>query len=232
MKKILTEEQKQRRAETARRNGAKSKGPITAEGKRRSSMNAITVGEHVDALQEELPPGARILSVEDRKAYIRLHQANLRHYRPQSETELSLVRNITIEQFEYERYRNIETMQFQSDHEEALEKWPDLPVELHSAYAVERSVINHKVHRFIERKMKAHLAAWTKFVSLYGKIRKAAPIELPEPVAPAENEPMEPLPEAIIQLIHNETLMRELAPTCDVGELRIRYPLPKPKRAA
>ncbi len=36
MKKILTEEQKQKRAETARRNGSngsKSKGPVTVEGK-------------------------------------------------------------------------------------------------------------------------------------------------------------------------------------------------------
>jgi hypothetical protein len=229
MKKTLTEEQKQRRAETARRNGAKSKGPVTIEGKQRSSMNAISVGAYVDVHAEELPPNARILSVEDRKAYVRLHQANLRQYNPQSESELSLVRNITAEQFEYERYRQIETLQFQSEHEEAQRESPDAPAEHRSAYAIEFSVKNNKVHRLIERKMKTHLLAWTRFVALYTRIRKSFPVE---PVAPPENEPKISLPAVIPYLVHNESFIREFAPHCNVAELRRRYPIPNPKIAA
>ncbi|MFN7647888.1 MAG: hypothetical protein ACK5UT_10255, partial [Acidobacteriota bacterium] len=93
MKKILTEEQKQKRAETARQNGSKSKGPVTVEGKNRSSMNAITIGKYVDVHDEELPAFATLLSVDDRKAYVRLHQANLRKFRPDSEQELQLLRH-------------------------------------------------------------------------------------------------------------------------------------------
>ena len=229
MKKTLTAEQKQRRAETARRNGAKSKGPVTAEGKQLSSMNAITVGKHVDVHREELPPSARILSVEDRKAYVRLHQANLRQYQPQTESETSLVRNITAEQFEYERYRNIETVQFQSEHDEARRQSPDVPAEHLSAYAIENSVLNHKVHRFLERKMKAHLAAWKNFVLLYERMRKSFPVE---PVASPENEPKISLPAVIPYLINNESFIREFAPHCNVAELRRRYPIPNPKIAA
>ena len=105
MKKVLTEEQKQKRAEIARQNGSKSKGPVTVEGKHRSSMNAIATGEFIDVHDEELPAFATLLSVDDRKAYVRLHQANLRKFRPDSEQEHQLLRHISSEQFEYERCR-------------------------------------------------------------------------------------------------------------------------------
>jgi hypothetical protein len=248
MKQSLTEEQKQRRAETARRNGAKSKGPVTPEGKHRSSMNAITVGDHVDVHDEELPAFARILSVEDRKAYVRLQQANLRHYRPQSDTERGLVRNITAEQFAYERYGRIETLQFQSEHDETRRESPEIPAELLSGFAIERSLSNDRLHRLIERKRRAHLIAWTKLVALYERMRRTFPAPEPEPAAKtglldtvepilevvrqAENEPSLPLPENAVYLIHNEPLMRKFAPYLDVAELRRRYPLPKSPRAA
>ncbi len=258
MKKVLTEEQKQRRAETARRNGAKSKGPVTIEGKHRSSMNAIAVGKFVDVHDDVLPAFATVLSVEDRKAYVHLHQANLRQYRPASEVELGIVRHITAEQFQLERYENLETLQLQVEHDNVRREWPDVPDVHHSHNAIQRAANNDKVFRFLERKKKAHLAAWNKFVQLLERIKKSFPMLPPEPVDitadsevlsypdppqhvvnemlkladQAKKEPNFPLPRFVVQLLYDEPLLKKCAPHYDVTELRKRYPKPIPKFAA
>ena len=252
MKKVLTEEQKQRRAETARRNGAKSKGPVTIEGKHRSSMNAIAVGKFVDVHDEVLPAFAAVLSVEDRKAYVQLHQANLRQYRPESEVEHGIVRHITAEQFQLERYENLETLQFQVEHDNVLREWPEVPDVHHSHHALQRAAKNDKVYRFLERKKKAHVAAWDKFVKLLERIKKSFPMLPPEPVDitadsdvlidpdpppyvvdeilkladQAKNEPNFPLPAFVVEVIWDQELMKRVAPHYDARELRKRYPQP------
>jgi hypothetical protein len=258
MKKILTEEQKQKRAETARQNGSKSKGPVTVEGKNRSSMNAITIGKYVDVHDEDLPAFATLLSVDDRKAYVRLHQANLRKFRPDSEQELGLVRHITAELFEYERCRKLEALQFQIDHDNVLREWPEVPIVHISHYALQRAVAAEKTYRFLERKKKSHLAALDKFERLLERCKKAFPAAPPEPVDitadsalleqpdppayvmeemlkladQAKKEPNFPLPRFVIEVLHEEELMNKFAPHYDYADLLERYPLPIPKQAA
>jgi len=258
MKKILTEEQKQRRAETARRNGAKSKGPVSIEGKHRSSMNAITVGKFVDVHDEELPDFAPILSVEDRRAYVRLHQANLRQYRPDSEQEHGIVRQITAERFQFERFQKLETLQLQTEHDNVLREWPDVPDAKHSYNALQRAVDNDKTYRFLERKKRGHLNAWLKLVALLERVKKAFPMRPPEPVDitadsgvlidpdpppyvvdemikladKAKKEPSFPLPAFVVELIWDQELMKRVAPKYDARELRKRYPKPNPGLAA
>ena len=51
----MTEEQKIRRAELARENGRKSRGPVSPLGKYASSMNAIATGKHVKVHKEIFP---------------------------------------------------------------------------------------------------------------------------------------------------------------------------------
>ncbi|MCA2971140.1 MAG: hypothetical protein INH43_21700, partial [Acidobacteriaceae bacterium] len=182
MKQILTEEQKQKRAETARRNGSRNKGPVTVEGKNRSSINAITVGKYVDVHEEELPAFATLLSVDDRTAYVRLHQANLPKFRPDSEQEHRLLRHISSEQFEYERCRKLESLPFQVEHDKLLPEWLDVPDEHFSYYAIQRAADDDKVYRFLARKKKEHLAAWQKLQRLFAQNRKDFPVNPPEPV--------------------------------------------------
>jgi len=258
MQKILTAEEKQKRAEIARQNGSKSKGPVTPEGKHRSSMNAIAVGKLIDVHDAELPAFATQLSVDDRKAYVRLHQANLRKFRPDSEQEHQLLRLITAEQFEYERCAKLESLQFQVEHDKLLRKWPEVPDEPFSDYAVQRAADDDKVYRFLARKKKEHLAAWLKLQRPFAQNRKAFPVNPPEPVDitsdsklivhpdppayvieellkiadQAKKEPTGYLPPFVIEVIHDKERMSKYAPEYDYADLRERYPLPKPKRAA
>ena len=66
---------KEDRARIARENGAKSRGPITPEGKAQSRMNSIKTGEHAETLAQFVPPNSGILCHEDRKKfYALIHQ--------------------------------------------------------------------------------------------------------------------------------------------------------------
>ena len=221
-------------------------------------MNAIAVGKFIDVHDEELPAFATLLSVDDRKAYVRLHQANLRKFRPDSEQELQLLRLITAEQFEYERCGKLESLQFQVEHDKLLREWPEVPDEHFSYYALQRAADHDKVYRFLAHKKKEHLAAWLKPQRLFAQNRKAFPVNPPEPVDitadselivhpdppayvidellkladQAQNEPNAALPCFVIDLIHDTELMRKYAPDYDYADLRERYPPPKPRLAA
>jgi hypothetical protein len=78
---MTDQEKKARRAEIARENGRKSKGPVSIAGKYRSSRNATATGQPVDVA---------ILAVDDNREYARL-------FRPDSEQEPFLVRYFTAE---------------------------------------------------------------------------------------------------------------------------------------
>lgn len=99
----------ERKAEIARANGAKSKGPVTPEGKERSSRNAITHGERAAALQLFVPPHSAVLANEDRQKFYRLMDAAVAAFRPQSEIEQSIVRQMVELQWKIDRNHAIET---------------------------------------------------------------------------------------------------------------------------
>ena len=99
---IINERQakKDKRAEQARVNGAKSKGPITSAGKKESSKSAIrhglTANEHT------------LLAMEDPAQYAEVYNAFIATYRPGDKTELRLVETLANLNWRMERFAMME----------------------------------------------------------------------------------------------------------------------------
>ena len=71
----------------SRANGRKSRGPVTEEGKKRSSMNAFKHGKYARHCV--------VLYFEDREAYDQLRDNLIRRYAPADSAELNLVDELT-----------------------------------------------------------------------------------------------------------------------------------------
>ena len=95
---------KERKAEIARENGAKSQGPTSEEGKEKCARNAITHGERAQALKLMVPPHSACLANEDRQAFYKMYDNLTAKYRPADETEQQLVREIA--DFQWKSLRN------------------------------------------------------------------------------------------------------------------------------
>lgn len=87
-------------AEIARINGAKSKGPVTAEGKAIASRNAERHG---------LTSTRIVLPHESQDEYDRLEQAFLNTYRPADAVESDLVREMVASRWRMRRIEQMET---------------------------------------------------------------------------------------------------------------------------
>jgi hypothetical protein len=88
------------KSEAARINGAKSKGPVTAEGKARSSQNALKHGltaENVVAAGEELTD------------YTDLLEAYIEQFEPDTQMELDLVESLAATRIRLRRAIAVET---------------------------------------------------------------------------------------------------------------------------
>ncbi|MCE5306511.1 MAG: hypothetical protein LLG20_02615 [Acidobacteriales bacterium] len=72
--------------EAARRNGARSRGPETPEGKARSAMNGFKHGRYAKL--------ACVLRGENKDAFHDLLQSLIRRFQPVDEAELNLVRSL------------------------------------------------------------------------------------------------------------------------------------------
>jgi hypothetical protein len=89
-----------RQQEAARRNGAKSKGPKTEEGKKKSSRNSYDHGLFSISLF--------VLEIENSAAFHHTFQSFLDEWRPSGPTEESLVHSLAFETIAQQRYRMME----------------------------------------------------------------------------------------------------------------------------
>lgn len=89
-----------RKAEAARRNGAKSHGPATPEGKARSCRNAVTHGLNSKLI---------VLSTEDSAEFEQLKAEYWDYYKPVSHPECDLVNDIVAARWRLNRLLGLET---------------------------------------------------------------------------------------------------------------------------
>ncbi len=254
----MTDEQKNRRAELARENGRKSRGPVSPLGKYASSMNAIATGKHVKVHKEIFPECDILYSTDDRESFVRLHQRHLKQYKPHSECEHSVVRQMTCELFDFQRLSEVETLAIQRNLDSVLREHPDVNQAEQLLQGFHRAATEDKMHRFLERKKKGHLNAYNSMQRNLIQLRKNFPMQPPEPIdisadsnmiepllpSPevveemlgmadqAKNEPEFELPAYVLNLLENEQLMAIVAPTYECGEILVRFGRRKPPVAA
>jgi hypothetical protein len=91
------------KAEIARRNGAKSKGPVSIEGRRRASLNALKHG------LASRNPRTLCLSNEDQTRLDQLVARWIAKLQPRDEAELEMVHEIAAHRWRLQRSWSIET---------------------------------------------------------------------------------------------------------------------------
>src|SRR5689334_14492242 len=89
-----------RRIAASRANGAKSRGPVTAEGKERSRRNALKHG---------FASAAVVLTSEDWDSYLETRECYIRRFQPADEIELDLVEQMVAARWRQQRIWSIES---------------------------------------------------------------------------------------------------------------------------
>jgi|GEM_PF-572796 len=253
-----TDEQKQRRAEASRQNGRKSKGPVSLAGKYRSSMNAITTGQHVELHKEDLPAFFNLLSLDSRADYNRSIQAHYRKFKPDSEVEQGFVRRMVSEMFSFDRNTSLYTRAMQEELDTVLREYPDIDIDTQFLNGHKRATAQKELFRTIERNKKAHLQAYEKLMKLLAQSRRMFPLQPPEPVDisadtntlqdpgptpevvaellaladQAKKEPSFVPPAYVLTFLEDKDVMRRVAPHYDVEDLLVRFGRVKPPIAA
>jgi hypothetical protein len=96
----------QSKSDAARANGAKSHGPITSEGKARSSQNALKHG---------LTAAFNVLPGESEQDFETLLQSHRDHHRPATDLEEELVHSLAVARWRLARVAAIETHLFENE---------------------------------------------------------------------------------------------------------------------
>ena len=203
----MTEQQKAHRAAVSRENGAKSHGPVTPAGKKISSLNSITTGEHLNLLKDDLPPFLAILSTDSMFAYLGLLTKHVRQYQPHSACEHNVLRHMAVEMFHLERTINLENFARQSGLDETLRKYPDLNDRERELQNYKQGLQDEKLWRSFQRDKKFHQSAYLQHQRAFRATRKDFPLIPPEPVSMAVDInqlqcPM-PDPEVIAEILEH-----------------------------
>ncbi len=194
----MTQEQpspaKPNKAESARINGAKSRGAVTEEGKRNSANGNLRHGAYAKRV---------LLDGEDPGFYERFKQAFLDHFQPSDPFEFECVESMVTARWRIRRIESAETCIVNAalvDNKPQLERtYERIDIVHERAFAVESKIssleplmrIQERLHRVYDRNYKLLLNSRRKS-------GKPAPLsELPNPLAAPE--PPHSAPEPVIQ---------------------------------
>jgi hypothetical protein len=166
----MTPAQLEKKRETARRNGAKSRGPVTEAGKQSSRLNSLRHGRYVD--RSLMPPTYVILSVEVQEGFAQELKNNTRQFQVATETQAQIVRQLTSELWMYNRLGHMLCALDQKNFDKAFREFPDYENYVTSAAAAENMRESEKIYRSIERRRAGHLKAWQTFVRMINHLQK------------------------------------------------------------
>ena len=200
---------KDQKAQIARTNGAKSKGPKTDEGKNRSRANALTHGQRALTLRHLAEPHPAVLCNEDVRAYYKLFNDLIATYLPIGPVALDIVREITSARWEMTRVQTLKSAAYnraflQEKHQD--HKLPEELLALECMLNATQSLlpISADFDRAIDRLhiRTARLERRLRFLNLNfpstGPIINSAEPDA-EPSEPNTHEPTQPEPTEVIE---------------------------------
>ena len=173
--------------EAARRNGARSRGPKTPEGKARSAMNGFKHGRYAKL--------ACVLRGENKDAFHDLLQSLIRRFQPADEAELNLVRSLASIDWRLARIVAAESriLDIEIDVQTAaLLGAGEHPSELDRlAYSLQSLVDRSKLPQFLAARGSQLNFERQSVLNQLRQLRRDWPLPAPPP-QPVESEPVDP----------------------------------------
>jgi len=161
------------RSEQARINGARSRGPVTSEGKSIAAMNAFKHGRYSKP--------SPVLRTEDEPAFRQLLDEYQAHLAPQSPIELRLVHEIASADWQLARWRALETAQIDRIYALRRPAYPDAdPYALLTA-ALEASVNESRFLDYIASRIGRLLAERNNALRTLRTLRRSCPLPATQP---------------------------------------------------
>ena len=182
---------KERKAEIARENGAKSQGPTSEEGKEKCARNAITHGERAQALKLMVPPHSACLANEDRQAFYKMYDNLTAKYRPADETEQQLVREIADFQWKSMRNKQMESAIFNRELTSQATRTPGSIPELRDleiSIAAQEALTGNKTVAELRKDTQLCLRALSQIQRRLLQLQKSWPAATPIPPAAEKDD--------------------------------------------
>ena len=171
---------KDRKAEIARENGAKSHGPTSDEGKEKCARNAIKHGDRAQTLKPIVPPHSACLANEDRQAFYKLYDNLTAKYRPADETEVAVTREIADFQWKSIRNKQLESAIFDREIMRQSAVTPELGT-LDVALAAHEALTGNKTIAELRKDTQMCLRGITQLQRRLLQLQKSWPAATPIP---------------------------------------------------